>query len=307
MGDTVRHDEPFVPCMMADRQQGWFVATNVSPKARAQVRRMPRRDEPDPLAAAIGRRIRAFREERGLRLEQVAFAGGLASKGHLSDLEHGRVIPTVTTLRGVAEELGVTLVDLVNVDAGGLRGRLVERSRTAPESLLARWLDEAVSAAPEAAHGAGGVELLQGARRPRGAVPVVELDALATGPDAAPATHAIGWVKLDARTRALPGVFVARVREGAMAPRVPDGAYAVFRRPAPGNRRGRVFLVRTPGERGEASTCALRLVDTARVAGATRVTLRALDPAHRSRTLDAARDGVHIVAELVRVLGAAAD
>jgi hypothetical protein len=282
---------------------------------------MPRRHEPDPLAAAIGRRIRGFREEQGLRLEQVAFAGGLASKGHLSDLEHGRVIPTVTTLRGVAEELGVTLMDLVNVDTTGVRAALFERSRALPESLLARWLEEAATHARSAECSRvseAAVELVRSSRRsramPRGVVPVVELDALVAEPDASPVTKAIGWVKLDARSRALPGAFVARVRGDSMAPRVPDGAYCLFRRPGPGNRRGRVFLVEAPSARsrdeaarggdtqGEGGAHALRLLERTSVRGEARVTLRSLNPAYPPRTLDPARTPVRVVAELVRVL-----
>ena len=191
---------------------------------------MPRRSEPDPLAAAIGRRIRAFREARGLRLEQVAFESGLTSKGHLSDLEHGRVNPTVATLRAVAEQLGVWVVDLVNVDVEAPRARLIERSRGVPEGVLARWLAEAESVSPPSVETAGGAPVIvQGARPPRGAVPVVDLEAagglFGPGRTVAP----IGWVKVDARSRALPGAFVAQVRGDSMAPRVLDPARTELR------------------------------------------------------------------------------
>jgi transcriptional regulator with XRE-family HTH domain len=89
------------------------------------------------LAAAIGQRIRAFREACGLRLEQVAFGSGMTSKGHLSDLEHGRVNPTVSTLRAIAGELGVELVDLVNVGSSP-RAALIEASGKVGPELLGR-------------------------------------------------------------------------------------------------------------------------------------------------------------------------
>lgn len=90
-----------------------------------------------------------------------------------------------------------------------------------------------------------------------------------------------------------------------MAPRVPNGAFVLFRRPGPGNRRGRVFLVEEGGagapEGGGAY--ALKLVETTTVRGQPRVTLRSLNPAHPPRTFDPARTELRILAECVRVLG----
>jgi transcriptional regulator with XRE-family HTH domain len=263
---------------------------------------MPRRSEPDPLAAAIGGRIRAFREARGLRLEQVAFESGLTSKGHLSDLEHGRVNPTVATLRAVAEQLGVGVVDLVNVDVASPRGRLIERSREVSEDLLGRWVAEAEALAPagEAVSTEAPV-IVQGARAPRGTVPVIELGGAGELFEAGRPPVPAGWMKVDARSRALPGAFVAQVHGDAMAPRIPEGAWALFRRPGPGNRRGRVFLVEACGARDSRSHT-LQFVETTTVRGQSRMVLRGLNPAHPPRVLDAARSGVRIVAEFVRVI-----
>ena len=259
------------------------------------------------MAAAIGQRIRAFREARGLRLEQVAFGSGMTSKGHLSDLEHGRVNPTVSTLRAIAGELGVELVDLVNVGSSP-RAALIEASGKVGPELLGRWLADAHGAtereAREPAVGEPPV-VLHAVRAPRGCVPLVSLEAAAGTFEAARSVEAAGWVKVDAVTRALPGVFVARVRGASMAPRVPDGAYCVFRRPAPGNRRGRVFLVqmRGGGAPDDGGAYALKLVETERIRGAVRVTLRSINPAHAPRTFDPEREELRIVGELVRVLG----
>ena len=49
---------------------------------------MPRRSTPDPLALAIGQRIRQLREEAGLTQEKLAYEIGM-SKGFLSDIEKG--------------------------------------------------------------------------------------------------------------------------------------------------------------------------------------------------------------------------
>ena len=48
---------------------------------------MPRRREPDPLAQAVGQRIRQLRQEAGLTMEKLAFESELGSKGHLSNIE----------------------------------------------------------------------------------------------------------------------------------------------------------------------------------------------------------------------------
>lgn len=74
---------------------------------------MPRRTEPDTLSLAVGRRIRALREEAGLTLEQVARGLDGGSKGHLSSMERGLVRPTVHTLAALAERLGCLLQDLL--------------------------------------------------------------------------------------------------------------------------------------------------------------------------------------------------
>jgi transcriptional regulator with XRE-family HTH domain len=86
---------------------------------------MPRRSSPDALAAAVGNRIRLLREEAGLTLEKLAYESDLGSKGHLSSLERGLVVPTVTTLATLARGLGVHLLDLVTFPEAGERERLV--------------------------------------------------------------------------------------------------------------------------------------------------------------------------------------
>lgn len=271
---------------------------------------MPRRSEPDPLAAAIGRRIRAFREARGLRLEQVAFSSGLTSKGHLSDLEHGRVIPTVATLRAVADELGVGLVDIVNVDDTSPRGALIERSREVSRALLGRWLVEAEAERGRAprdtsdAIRSGALDVVQAEQAPRGRIPLVDVEAAAGAFDEARSVATVGWVLVDAQSRSLPGAFAARIRGDSMSPRVPDAAYCLFRRPGPGNRRGRIFLVesRSGAAPDDGGSYALKFVDTVRDGDQIRVTLRSLNPAHPPRTLDPERDELRIVGEFVRVL-----
>lgn len=62
---------------------------------------MPSRRSPDPFAAQLGERIRQLRKERKMSLNELARASGL-SRGHLSDLEHGKVVMTIGTLASLA-------------------------------------------------------------------------------------------------------------------------------------------------------------------------------------------------------------
>jgi len=107
---------------------------------------MPRRAKPNALALAVGRRIRALREEQGLTLEKLAFEmdvgtkGG--SKGHLSSLEAGLVMPTVATLKAIADRLEVLVADLVNDPADGDRAKLLELTRGLPSGVLRKLVKE---------------------------------------------------------------------------------------------------------------------------------------------------------------------
>jgi transcriptional regulator with XRE-family HTH domain len=91
---------------------------------------MPRRGEPkqDPLARDIGKRVASLRVQAKLTLEQLAVASEL-SKGHLSDLEHGRIHTTIHTLAKLAEPLKVDLLDLVTFPDDSERQRLVALTR----------------------------------------------------------------------------------------------------------------------------------------------------------------------------------
>jgi len=104
---------------------------------------MPRRTEADPLAVQIGARIRALRTELGLTQEKLAYESGLKSKGHLSGIEKGLVVPTLPTLALIAERLGVELIDLVTVPSGSDRHALVDLTRGMKAGTLRRLVREA--------------------------------------------------------------------------------------------------------------------------------------------------------------------
>ena len=104
---------------------------------------------PTRYALAIGRRIRALREETGLTQEKLAFESELRSKGHLSSLEAGLVMPTIATLKVLADRLGVLVADLVTDPREGDRAKLIELTRHLPSGVL-RKLAKELSASKKA-------------------------------------------------------------------------------------------------------------------------------------------------------------
>ena len=66
----------------------------------------------DQVVKRVAVAVRHLRESRGVSLSELARAAGI-SKGTLSQLEAGRVNPTVETLWALAQALGVPFGDLV--------------------------------------------------------------------------------------------------------------------------------------------------------------------------------------------------
>ena len=109
------------------------------------VKRMPRRQQADPLAAKIGQRIRILREGLGLTQEKLAYEGGLKSKGHLSGIEKGLVRPTVETLAVLAQRLEVDLLDLVTFPEESPRQQLVDVTRGMKPGTIRRLLRDTIT------------------------------------------------------------------------------------------------------------------------------------------------------------------
>ncbi len=103
---------------------------------------MPRRRRPDPLAEAVGLRIRQLREEAGITQEKLAYESDLGSKGYLSDIEHGLALPSLARLQVLAERLGLPLLDLVTFPERDDRQALVDRTRALPRGALRKLLRE---------------------------------------------------------------------------------------------------------------------------------------------------------------------
>jgi transcriptional regulator with XRE-family HTH domain len=109
---------------------------------------MPRRKVPDPIALAIGTRIRQLRLERGVTAESMVFEGEVRSKGFLSDIEKGLARPSLVTLTQIADSLGVNLVDLVTFPEQDERHALIDRTRFLAKGVLRKLLRELSAAGP---------------------------------------------------------------------------------------------------------------------------------------------------------------
>ena len=97
--------------------------------ARTTTPTVDKGEHADPEVAALGRKIRLLRTEPGLTLEAVASAADV-SRSLISAIELGRTSPSITTLRRIAEALGVPMAALfmgeeaaasADSDAGGRR------------------------------------------------------------------------------------------------------------------------------------------------------------------------------------------
>jgi transcriptional regulator with XRE-family HTH domain len=109
---------------------------------------MPRRAEPDHLALAIGQRVRQLRQEAGLTLEKLAYEGSpdegrpRLSKGHLSSLERGLVMPTIATLTLIAEQLGILVADVIIDPEATPRERVINLTRRLGPGALQRLAND---------------------------------------------------------------------------------------------------------------------------------------------------------------------
>jgi transcriptional regulator with XRE-family HTH domain len=75
----------------------------------------PGTGDADPSFVELGRQIRAVRRRRGLTLEEVATAAGITG-GYLSQIERGLAVPTLASLKRIADSLDVRLADLFQDD-----------------------------------------------------------------------------------------------------------------------------------------------------------------------------------------------
>src|SRR5579863_6777932 len=98
------------------------------------------RTRPDPLAKAVGARVRRLRKEKEFSFDAFVEETGLG-RGYISELERGLVVPTITSLSKVAMALEVTIADLVLGDTP--REHLFDVSRRLEEKGVAALLRQA--------------------------------------------------------------------------------------------------------------------------------------------------------------------
>ena len=108
------------------------------------------RVEPDPLAAAVGARVRRLRREQSFSFDAFVEEVGLG-RGYVSELERGLVVPGLGALATVAAALEVTVADLVVGVSGRVTPRedLYEITRDLPPVAVRRLLAEARRMAAE--------------------------------------------------------------------------------------------------------------------------------------------------------------
>lgn len=100
-------------------------------RPRKKVRRR-HRSKPEPMAAAVGRRVRALRAEFDFKFD--AFVGeSELGRGFVSELERGLSVPSILTLAKLAKAFGLTVADLVITEETA-RERLFEATRGLDEA-----------------------------------------------------------------------------------------------------------------------------------------------------------------------------
>jgi transcriptional regulator with XRE-family HTH domain len=90
---------------------------------------MPSRRTPDPFAVQLGERIRQLRKEKDMSLHELARASGI-SRGHLSDIEQGKVVMTIGTLGNIAGALEIPPFVLCLVPRDDPEVTVVDRTLT---------------------------------------------------------------------------------------------------------------------------------------------------------------------------------
>jgi transcriptional regulator with XRE-family HTH domain len=81
-----------------------------------------RTDEESAAIERLGKRIRAKRKAKGMKVEELAYRAGISFE-HMHALERGEHKPRDYTLRRVARALGVTVESLEQDNGKGNGGR----------------------------------------------------------------------------------------------------------------------------------------------------------------------------------------
>lgn len=170
------------------------------------------------------------------------------------------------------------------------------------------------AARPAAVHPFRRVDEIPAAERDRTWVPIFSLEAAAGAFGSGAAVEPDGWAELP-RSRRGDGLFVARVVGQSMEPRIPDGAWCLFRAPVEGSRQGRILLVehRDIADPDTGGSYTVKRYRSEKAPGDddswkhTAVRLEPLNPAYQPIVIAASEAGdVRVIGELIEVLGSAA-
>ncbi|MCA9665988.1 MAG: helix-turn-helix domain-containing protein [Myxococcales bacterium] len=102
---------------------------------RTRGSRKQHREEPDPLAAKVGARIRQLRDECEISFDAFVEEAEIG-RGHLSELERGLVVPTLSTLAKLARALEIELLDLLTFPEDSPRQAAVDLTRQLPQAQI---------------------------------------------------------------------------------------------------------------------------------------------------------------------------
>lgn len=245
---------------------------------------------PPELVQVVARRIKALRQARGLTQDAVAEALGIAVK-NVQRLEAGRQNLTLKTLASVADVLDVEPYELLKAGAVSVPDAEVSLKRALRGLVRLGHEVFAADAAP-----------------PRGAVPVMSLQAAASRFGGTRNVEVSAWLRLKgARQSQLTGRFVAQVMGRSMSPTVPSGALALFKGPVVGPLEGRVVVAewRDYADPETGGAYVLKRVGSVEVRprGGLQLQLRSDNPDFPPLIVDAKdADELRILAELERVL-----
>ncbi|HYP90052.1 MAG TPA: LexA family transcriptional regulator [Polyangiaceae bacterium] len=248
------------------------------------------RESSPELVYAVAQRIKALRQVRGLTQDAVAEALGIAVK-NVQRLEAGRQNLTLKTLASVADVLDVEPYELLKAGPVSLPDADVSLKRALRG--LTR-LGHRVFAGDDPP--------------PRGAIPVMSLQAAASSFGGTRSVEVSAWLQLKgARKDLATGRFVAQVAGRSMSPTVPSGALVLFKGPVVGPLEGRVVVAewRDYADPETGGAYVLKRVGSVeqRPRGGLQLHLRSDNPDFPPLLVDA-KDSLElrIVAELERVL-----
>lgn len=250
-----------------------------------------RRQAPPEIIAFVAKRIKALRVARGLTQDAVAEALGIASK-NVQRLEAGRQNLTLKTLSHIADALDVEPHEL-----------LTHGSAFSPPGNDVS-LRRALRGLERLGHGVFPAD----SSPPRGALPVMSLQAAASRFGGAHDVEISAWIKLKgARPSQLAGRFIAQVHGRSMAPTVPSGALALFHSPVVGPLEGRLVVAEwhEHADPETGGSYVLKRVGSVepRAGGGLQLRLRSDNPEFEPLFVDVEEtSALRVVAELERVL-----